>query len=120
MNADRIIVISGGELAEQGSHEELIRTGGKYADLWSKQVFTKPKKPAEAKDEEEEGQQEGKRRKAVGSLVNDLSQETTKAELAKVKTATTEPESEDTAKDTEQDVKDVADVKTPTGHKKEV
>ena len=38
VNADRIVVVGNGEIVEQGNHEELIAAGGKYADLWSKQV----------------------------------------------------------------------------------
>ncbi|HWL42836.1 MAG TPA: ABC transporter ATP-binding protein [Ilumatobacter sp.] len=32
--ADRIVVIDEGEVAEQGSHDELIAAGGRYASLW--------------------------------------------------------------------------------------
>ncbi|KAI1342478.1 hypothetical protein F5Y15DRAFT_406132 [Xylariaceae sp. FL0016] len=45
MNADIIYVVSDGGVLEQGSHKELIAQGGKYAELWSKQVFVKPKEP---------------------------------------------------------------------------
>ncbi|WKT44406.1 AAA ATPase domain [Fusarium oxysporum f. sp. vasinfectum] len=43
MNADRIIVVENGEILEQGNHDELIVAGGRYADLWSKQVFVRTK-----------------------------------------------------------------------------
>ncbi len=33
-NADRILVLRDGRLAEEGSHDELIARGGTYADLW--------------------------------------------------------------------------------------
>lgn len=34
---DRIIVLDNGKILEQGSHRELIRKNGKYAELWSRQ-----------------------------------------------------------------------------------
>ena len=37
-SAHRIYVIEKGEIAEQGSHEELLRTGGVYARLYAHQV----------------------------------------------------------------------------------
>jgi hypothetical protein len=43
MNADVIVVLADGQIVEQGSHEELINSNGKYADLWSKQIFVRPK-----------------------------------------------------------------------------
>lgn len=36
--ADRILVMDQGRIAEQGSHEELIRLGGKYARLYNTQA----------------------------------------------------------------------------------
>jgi len=38
-NASRIFVIEHGEVAEQGTHAELIRSGGYYADLHQKQLL---------------------------------------------------------------------------------
>jgi hypothetical protein len=49
MNADIIFVVSDGDVVEHGSHEELLEKGGKYSELWSKQIFVKPK---EIKDSE--------------------------------------------------------------------
>nr|XP_036579792.1 heavy metal tolerance protein [Colletotrichum truncatum]KAF6787472.1 heavy metal tolerance protein [Colletotrichum truncatum] len=43
MNADRIVVIEDGEVVEQGNHADLVVANGRYADLWSKQTFLKPK-----------------------------------------------------------------------------
>ena len=36
-NADRIYLLSGGQLLEWGSHEELMALGGKYAEMFTKQ-----------------------------------------------------------------------------------
>jgi ATP-binding cassette subfamily B multidrug efflux pump len=38
-NASRIFVIEHGEVAEQGTHAQLIRNGGYYADLYQKQLL---------------------------------------------------------------------------------
>jgi ATP-binding cassette subfamily B protein len=37
-DADRILVFDGGQLVEQGSHEDLLETDGLYATLWQVQV----------------------------------------------------------------------------------
>ncbi|MBP7710524.1 MAG: ABC transporter ATP-binding protein [Rickettsiales bacterium] len=37
IHADKIVVISNGEIVEQGTHQELMQQGGAYANLYSKQ-----------------------------------------------------------------------------------
>ncbi|OTB05557.1 hypothetical protein M426DRAFT_56873 [Hypoxylon sp. CI-4A] len=58
MNADTIFVVANGEIAEHGNHEELIAKNGKYAELWSKQIFVKPK-DKEAKEDKQNGDVNG-------------------------------------------------------------
>ena len=38
MNADEIIVLDDGRITERGTHEELLKTGGYYADMFEKQT----------------------------------------------------------------------------------
>ena len=37
INADQIIVLEAGRVAEQGTHSELLRRNGLYADMWARQ-----------------------------------------------------------------------------------
>ena len=34
-NADQILVVADGNIAESGTHEELLAKGGKYASMWA-------------------------------------------------------------------------------------
>jgi ABC-type multidrug transport system fused ATPase/permease subunit len=36
-NADKIVVVDKGAVVEVGRHEELLHSGGLYAQLWAKQ-----------------------------------------------------------------------------------
>lgn len=38
VNADQIVVLDGGRVAERGTHAELLRRGGIYAEMWSRQA----------------------------------------------------------------------------------
>jgi ATP-binding cassette subfamily B protein len=37
VDADKIVVLSDGEIVEQGSHNQLLDKGGHYAALWQAQ-----------------------------------------------------------------------------------
>ena len=36
-NVDRIVVLSGGRISESGTHEQLLRSNGRYAAMWNQQ-----------------------------------------------------------------------------------
>lgn len=36
-DADKIVVLKEGRVEEQGTHAELLRSGGMYQDMWEKQ-----------------------------------------------------------------------------------
>lgn len=45
-HAERIVVLERGQVAEQGSHDELVQRGGHYARLWALQSGDRPKEVA--------------------------------------------------------------------------
>jgi ABC-type multidrug transport system ATPase subunit len=38
VHADVILVLENGRIIEQGTHEQLLETGGRYAEMWSDQL----------------------------------------------------------------------------------
>jgi ATP-binding cassette subfamily B protein len=38
VDADQIVVLDNGLIAERGTHEELLDKGGLYAELWQRQA----------------------------------------------------------------------------------
>ena len=48
---DRLVVMDGGRIVEQGSHAELLDRGGLYADLWAHQSggFIVPPRPRDSR-----------------------------------------------------------------------
>ena len=40
-DADNIVVLADGKIAEQGTHDELVELNGLYADLYYKQLLEK-------------------------------------------------------------------------------
>ncbi|KAK0104792.1 hypothetical protein ONS95_005061 [Cadophora gregata] len=75
MKADHIVVVMNGKVVEQGSHDELIHTNGKYHDLWSKQIFVKPIKKSRSRSRSPQ--------KRDASIINDLTPSRQRVELVK-------------------------------------
>jgi len=48
LDADKIVVFHAGEVVEEGSHPELVRAGGRYAAMWSKQLESEAEPPPRA------------------------------------------------------------------------
>ncbi|ROW16195.1 hypothetical protein VPNG_01761 [Cytospora leucostoma] len=101
VNADRIVVVANGEILEQGNHETLIAARGKYADLWSKQIFVKPK-GQDTDDESDEGEAKELNTPRRSTTVD------AKENEAQAKQSTKNGENQS------------AEMKTPLDHRKEV
>ncbi|KAI1172610.1 hypothetical protein F4777DRAFT_590427 [Nemania sp. FL0916] len=115
MNADTIFVVADGQVAEKGGHEELIAKKGKYAELWSKQIFMKPKEQQEGEDT------------ALTSSVKDEEQliKTTDGDVSDAGRSEVVEEPPCTVEEAgaeadESDIVDSEAVHTPAAHKKEV
>lgn len=117
MNADRIMVITGGELVEEGGHEELIAANGKYAELWSRQIFVKPQ-DKESPEEDNDAQSITKDRKPT-KTVKPVSGEAPELELIKA-AADTADANESAESSGSEDSEDSTDTLVTPEHKKQV
>ncbi|CAD6446777.1 667ed1b0-020b-4902-9903-7959be693581 [Sclerotinia trifoliorum] len=82
MNADHIVVIMDGQIVEQGSHDELFHSKGKYADLWAKQIFVKPSN-MKSKSKSKSRSRSKSPAKKDATIVNDLTEQKKTVDLAK-------------------------------------
>jgi ATP-binding cassette subfamily B protein len=48
VDADQIIVLDQGKVAERGTHAQLLRRNGLYADMWKRQQSEREEEAAEA------------------------------------------------------------------------
>ena len=48
VDADQIVVLSEGQVAERGTHAQLLRRGGLYADMWTRQQSEREEEEAQA------------------------------------------------------------------------
>lgn len=112
MKADHILVVMDGKIVEQGSHEDLVHSKGKYHDLWSKQIFVKS---ADSRSRSRSRSRSPKKRDS--SIINDLTPDRRKVELAKaLKTTKLDEPAKDDSKGAEEGEEGGAE----NGHKREV
>lgn len=77
MNADYILVVMNGEIIEKGTHDELLHSGGRYHDLWYKQIFVKSSLATDHS-------RSSSPKKRDATIVNDLTPQRHTHELSKV------------------------------------
>lgn len=67
-DADVIIVLQEGRVAEQGTHERLVDSGGVYGELWSAQemLFTEEERAEEVEEEEKKKREKRERERRGG------------------------------------------------------
>ncbi|ORY62351.1 uncharacterized protein BCR38DRAFT_238250 [Pseudomassariella vexata] len=117
MNADIIFVVSGGEVVEQGSHEDLLKKKGKYSELWSKQIFVKPKESQQDQEVEQAPQTESQQQQSEGT------NEGQPANLPSTASTTNGNRRQNSTPKLDTNMASKANdeaVKTPSGHTKEV
>ncbi|KAJ8123696.1 hypothetical protein ONZ43_g414 [Nemania bipapillata] len=121
MNADIIFVVANGKVEEQGSHEELIAKNGKYAELWSKQIFVKPKERKEVVDitETSSSTQSEQTFEMVDEEIGEGSPSEALGSLSTVEEAEAEGEAEGDMEVGGFDAAGREAVDTPVAHKKE-
>lgn len=127
MNADIIFVVAGGEIVEQGTHEELLEKRGKYSELWSKQIFVKPKEKLQdddntslaADERDKESSDDALTVVATTNSEDDSFEVPQKAQAASADSAESSPAAEQTQTTPSACIL-TTPAKTPNGHKKEV
>jgi ABC-type multidrug transport system ATPase subunit len=118
MNADLIFVVANGQVIEQGSHEELVAKNGKYAELWSKQIFVKPKERKEGNEESGTSSQSNSIR--TNELTDEALSEASPSEAIESLSTVEEAEADTDVDADRTDAADGEDNGTPVKHKKEV
>lgn len=125
MNADVIFVVANGEIVEQGSHEILLEQKGKYSELWSKQIFVKPKEakePNEADqgDDDDAKQQEDAQSSNSSTEGSGNEEPPTSATIVPTTKLSRQVSTPKLITTTVAETATDPSAKTPNGHKKEV
>jgi len=76
-SADQILVLEQGQIVEQGTHQQLLASGGRYFDLYTRQAGLEANRfinPGEKglEDDVESSEERKKRREGLGEVARDL------------------------------------------------